>query len=152
MARGIAAVMLAALVWALPASAPATPRAPNDAGIGVDGPSGDPPARLVVARWSTEPLTAGVTEILELTAVDPNGVPTIFWVDFGDGVVFNVDILCLPNTPPGTPMTTRLTHAYAEPGTFRVRAIAISFPSCTGGSEQRGIGRGVSTLVEPPLG
>jgi hypothetical protein len=49
------------------------------------------------------PLTTGDTEIIELTAVYPNGVPTIFWVDFGDGVVFNVDIPCLPYTPPGLP-------------------------------------------------
>jgi hypothetical protein len=148
--RRVIATVLAAAMLLVPAAAGASPR-PNPHDRGTPG-VGDPPAILVRARWATVPLTAGDTEIIELTAVDPNGVPTIFWVDFGDGVVFNVDILCLPNTPPGSPMTTRLTHTFAEPGTYRVRAIAMSFPSCSGGTRQQGVGRGVPTVVAAPPG
>lgn len=64
---------------------------------------------------------------LPVAAVDPDGSIVEVEVDWGDGSRLYLLTVCLG---PGDPLTLHTTHAYERPGTYVVRARAISVDDC----------------------
>lgn len=64
---------------------------------------------------------------LPVAAVDPDGSIVEVEVDWGDGTRLYLLTVCLGA---GAPLTLHTTHAYGRPGTYLVRARAISVDDC----------------------
>jgi hypothetical protein len=73
---------------------------------------------------------------IPIHAVDPDGFISEIAVDFGDGVVLFMLLVCDPETGrPGDPVTQEITWSYA-PGSYTIRAQAFSTPRCFEGEFQ----------------
>lgn len=72
---------------------------------------------------------------IPIRAVDPDGYVSEIAVDFGDGVVLFMLLICDETAPPGTPVNQEITWSYA-PGKYTVHAQAYSTPRCYEGEFQ----------------
>ena len=122
MIRRRIAVALAAtgllLSLGAPAQAAGRPGAPQLAVHGLSGPTpSDDPEQAW--QWT-----------LEVTAQDPDGVVVEVEVRWGDGAVAYAHTYCMFAPDPGTPVDMVIPHSYAKPGSYTVRARAVTLPTC----------------------
>lgn len=108
--------------------------------------SSGPRPRIIEATWITAPVNAGSLEMLEIRAVDPDGIVSQLNVLWGDGSFTHADLICLG---PGEVATVRLTHRYSDPGRVVVRIQAFSSSRCFGPAEQKSPQAKVATFVRP---
>ena len=99
---------------------------------------------------SGTPGPEGETEwILTVEARDIDGVIWEVEVDWGDHAVAWASTFCVQGTQIGRKATLRIGHSYATPGTYRLRARAVSIPSCDAGFDDHQVGEWTSLRVTP---
>jgi hypothetical protein len=86
----------------------------------------------VVKIASVEPLGAGDYRI-RLEASDPDGIISELFLDFGDGVVLSMLLIC---GEPGETVVQEITWSYA-PGRYKLRAFGYSTSECFAGEVQQ---------------
>ncbi|MFY9587598.1 MAG: hypothetical protein WAT66_09100 [Actinomycetota bacterium] len=89
-------------------------------------------AKPVVKIASVEPVGAGDYRI-GLEASDPDGVISELFLDFGDGVVLSLLLIC---GEPGEMVVQEITWWYA-PGRYKLRAFGFSTSECFAGEVQQ---------------
>ena len=94
----------------------------------------NPRPRVAIA--SVEPIQPGpegTTEYrIRLEAADPDGIISELFLDFGDGVVLSMLLIC---TEPGETIVQEVTWSYA-PGKYKLRAWGFSTSGCFEGTVQ----------------
>jgi hypothetical protein len=108
--------------------------------------AGDPRPRILDVTWVTRPVTSGARELLEIRAVDPDGVISRVNVWWGDDSLTHADLICFDV---GEVARVRLDHIYRSPGRYLVRVTAVSSSECFGPSGQNSPEERVPTLVRP---
>lgn len=94
---------------------------------GAAGGSPRPAVTLGELRGPVERASGELRWRLPVSAVDPDGSVVAVEVDWGDGTRLYVHTSC---GAPGSAVPLHLAHAYARPGTYRVRVQATSVDDC----------------------
>lgn len=94
------------------------------------GRNAKPRAHVTITPVGLNSETGQVDHLIRVDAADADGRINEIAIDFGDGVVLFLLLLCDPeNQPPGTSVTQEITWGYS-PGHYVVRALAYSTPDC----------------------
>ena len=89
-----------------------------------------PRAHVAITPVGLNSETGQMDHLIRVDAADADGRINEIAIDFGDGVVVFLLLLCDPETqPPGTSVTQEITWGYS-PGHYVVRAVAYSTPDC----------------------
>jgi|RhiMetdeSRZDD1v2_1073273.scaffolds.fasta_scaffold591231_2 hypothetical protein len=89
-------------------------------------------AKPVVKIASVEPIGGGDYRI-RLEASDLDGIISELFLDFGDGVVLSLLLIC---GEPGETVVQEITWSYA-PGRYKLRAFGFSTSECFAGTVQQ---------------
>jgi hypothetical protein len=86
--------------------------------------------------------------ILTVEARDVDGVIWEVEVDWGNRQFTLATTFCVQGPEVGKKAVLRLGNHYAEAGRYRIRARAISIPTCDGGFDDHQVGPWASTYVD----
>jgi hypothetical protein len=136
----LAAATAALVGLSVPAHAAGRPQSPQ---LTINGFSGPTPGYDPEAPWDWT---------LDVTAQDPDGVVVEVEVRWGDGSVSWAHTYCFLAPDPGVPHDMLIPHSYAAPGTYTVRARAVTLPTCDADWDDHEASRWVTTRVHaaPP--
>lgn len=100
-----------------------------------------PKLEIINFHKSSVPGPEGETEwILTVEARDIDGVIWEVEVDWGNRAFTWASTFCVQGEEIGRKATLRIGHHYPAPGTYRVRARAVSLPTCQSSFEEHQVG------------